>query len=94
MSLATVWYAKRARLLDGRAGEEAVATLERRLVTGQILYGFGAALALLHTYWSIAFIVIVQVWFAVGPQRLPFRRYHVRSVHQAAASAAPKHREE
>jgi len=94
MSLGTVWYAKRAGLLDGNAGAEAVAALERRLVTGQILYALGAALALLHTYWSIAFIVIVQVWFAVGPQRLPFRRYHVRSVHQAAASAAPKPKEE
>jgi uncharacterized membrane protein len=94
LSLATVWYAKRAGLLNGRAGEEAVAALERRLVLGQFLYAFGAALALFQTYWSIGFIVIVQLWFAFGPQRLPIRRYHRPSVHQAAASMAPQSEEE
>jgi uncharacterized membrane protein len=87
MSLVTVWYAKRAGLLDGTAGEEAVATLERRLVMGQILYAIGAGLALIQTFWSIGFIVLVQIWFAFGPQRLPFRRYR-----RPAAMAAPAHR--
>ena len=64
-----------SQLLDGRLAEEAVATLKRRNVIGQALYAFGAALCFIHTYWSIAFIVVVQAWFAFGP-RLPHRVQH------------------
>ena len=70
VGLASVWYARNAGLLDGPAGEAAVAALKRRLLIGQVLYAFGAVLCLIHTYWSIAFIVIVQAWLAVGT-RLP-----------------------
>lgn len=69
VSLAAIRYAMRAGLVSGRAGEEATTLLSRRLVAGQIFYAFGAALCLIRTYWSIAFIVIVQAYLAVGPHR-------------------------
>jgi hypothetical protein len=61
-------------------GEEAIHALRRRLVVGQTLYAFGASLCLANTYWSIGFIVLVQLYFAVAP-RLP------RGRAQAAAKA-------
>ena len=67
VSLAAVWYADRAGLVSGQAGAEATGLLWRRLVIGQVLYAFGAALCLIHTYWSITFIVIVQAYFAFWP---------------------------
>ena len=82
-ALASVGYAKRAGLVHGRAGEEATAALWRRLVIGQILYAFGAALCLIHTYWSIAFIVVVQAYFAFGPHHLPWAK------HQRTTPAPP-----
>jgi uncharacterized membrane protein len=72
VGIASVWYARNAGLLDGPTGEAAVAALKRRLLIGQLLYALGAAICLIHTYWSIAFIVIVQAWLAVGT-RLPRR---------------------
>jgi uncharacterized membrane protein len=78
VGLASVWYARNAGLLNGSTGEAAVAALKRRLLIGQLLYAFGAALCLIHTYWSIAFIVIVQTWLAVGT-RLPRRTRRQRS---------------
>lgn len=41
----------------------------------QSLYALGAALCVVNTYWSIAFIVLVQLNYAVAPRiRPPFRR--------------------
>ena len=31
------------------------------------LYAFGAALCVVNTYWSIAFIVLIQISYAVAP---------------------------
>jgi uncharacterized membrane protein len=73
LGLAAVWYARKAGLLDGPTGEAAAAALKRRLLIGQMLYAFGVVLCWIHTYWSIAFIVIVQAWLAVGT-RLPRRK--------------------
>lgn len=74
VSLGAIRYAKQAGLVHGEAGAEAVAALRRRLVIGQILYALGAALCLIRTYWSIAFIVVVQVYFAFGPAGRPWGR--------------------
>jgi uncharacterized membrane protein len=40
--------------------------IKRRIVIAQILYALGAALCFFNTYWSIAFIVLVQLNYAVG----------------------------
>ncbi len=48
--------------------------IKHRIVIGQALYAFGALLAIVSTYWSIAFIVLVQLNYAIAP-RIP-RRSH------------------
>lgn len=45
--------------------------LRRRILGAQALYAFGAALVVLGTTWSIAFIVLVQLNFAIAP-RIPW----------------------
>jgi uncharacterized membrane protein len=93
-SLASIHYAARAGLVSGRAGAEATGLLWRRLVIGQILYAFGAALCLIHTYWSIAFIVVVQAYFAFWPHRRFSGRHPTTSPARPLASAATSMSEE
>ena len=65
----SLWHMRRAALLrDGRA--EVVALLRRRLVAAQLLYFLGAALCVFSTYWSIGFIIAVQLYYTTGI-RLP-----------------------
>lgn len=42
--------------------------VERRIVIAQALYALGAALCLFNTYWSIGFIIAVQLVYVVGPR--------------------------
>jgi uncharacterized membrane protein len=51
---------------------EVPAAIKRRIVIAQTLYAFGAVLCLISTYWSIAFIVLVQLHYALG-LRIPRR---------------------
>jgi uncharacterized membrane protein len=46
--------------------------IKRRIVIAQALYAFGALLCLINTWWSIGFIVLVQLNYAIAP-RLPGR---------------------
>lgn len=48
--------------------------LERRIVIAQSLYAFGALLCLINTYWSIAWIVLVQLNYAIAPRIRPLFR--------------------
>jgi uncharacterized membrane protein len=64
-------YATRAGLLQPEITRDRQCAVERRIVVAQGLYAFGALLCLFNTYVSIAFIVLVQLNFALGP-RLPF----------------------
>lgn len=48
--------------------------IQRRILVAQALYAFGALLCVFSTYWSIAFIVAVQLNYAIAP-RLPWRRH-------------------
>jgi len=45
--------------------------IKRRIVVGQSLYAFGALLCVFSPYWSIGFIVLVQLNYVIVP-RLPF----------------------
>lgn len=61
---------------QGRTGQAGLspnvpAGICRRILMAQSLYAFGALLGVVNTYWSIAFIVIVQLGYAIG---LPFAR--------------------
>ena len=46
--------------------------IRRRIIVAQSLYVCGMALCVFSTYWSIAFIVLVQLNYAIAP-RLPGR---------------------
>jgi uncharacterized membrane protein len=64
-------YARRAGLLREEITYDNQCAVERRIVVAQALYAFGACLCLVNTYLSIAFIVMVQLNFALAP-RLPY----------------------
>jgi uncharacterized membrane protein len=40
----------------------------RRIIVAQALYAFGAALCVFSTYWSIGFIVLLQLNYALAPR--------------------------
>ncbi len=42
--------------------------IKRRIVIAQALYAVGALLCVVNTYWSIAFIVLVQLNYAIAPR--------------------------
>jgi uncharacterized membrane protein len=59
-------YATKARLVRDDIPEEVPPTICRRILIAQSLYALGALLCVFNTYWSIAFIVLVQLNYAVG----------------------------
>jgi uncharacterized membrane protein len=44
----------------------------RRVLLAQGLYAFGAALCIFSTWWSIGFILAVQLVYVIGPRFRPF----------------------
>ncbi len=75
-------YATRAGLLREEITHDRQCAVERRIVVAQGLYAFGACLCLLNTYVSIAFIILVQLNFALGRGCLicrKFKQAHSRS---------------
>ena len=63
-------YATRTNLLEPGTPHDASAAICRRIVFAQSLYAFGALLCVFSTYLSIAFIILVQLNYAIGPGRL------------------------
>lgn len=63
-------YAGWAGLIDSETSMEVKCAIERRILIAQALYAFGALLCLVNTYYSITFIVLVQLNYAIAP-RLP-----------------------
>jgi uncharacterized membrane protein len=61
-------YAVRAGLVKSDVAPEVIAAICRRIVAGQSLYALGALLCLFNTYWSIAFIVVVQLNYVIAPR--------------------------
>jgi uncharacterized membrane protein len=55
-----------ARLLSEDTQPEVVAAICRRILIAESLYAFGAALCVFNTYWSIAFIALVQLNYALA----------------------------
>jgi uncharacterized membrane protein len=62
-------YAMRAGLVEADLSAMIDRSVERRIIIAQALYAFGAALCLFSTYWSIGFIILVQLIYVVGPRR-------------------------
>jgi uncharacterized membrane protein len=61
-------YASRAGLVRDDLPAGAARSIECRIVVAQALYGAGALLSLVDTYWSIGFIVLVQLNYAIAPR--------------------------
>jgi uncharacterized membrane protein len=61
-------YASRTGLVTKEATPTVSALIKRRIVVGQSLYAFGALLCFINPLWSIAFIVLVQLNFAIAPK--------------------------
>jgi uncharacterized membrane protein len=69
LGLLLLWTWKeavRAKLVREDTPPDIVAAIYRRILIAQLLYAFGAALCLISTYWSIAFIVLVQLNYVVA----------------------------
>jgi len=72
VALYATWiYAGGAGLAKPEMPAEAAAAIGRRILVAQSLYALGALLCVFDTYWSIAFIVLVQLNYAIAP-RIPF----------------------
>jgi uncharacterized membrane protein len=67
-------YAVRTGLVKDDVPPDVGRIIKRRIVIGQALYAFGALLCLIDPYWSIGFIILVQLNYAVGPRRGPLSR--------------------
>jgi hypothetical protein len=61
-------YARRARLIKQDVTAEMTAASERRIITYQALYAFGALLSVFSPDLSIGFIVAVQLNAAITPR--------------------------
>jgi uncharacterized membrane protein len=61
-------HAKRAGLLRAEVTAAVDQSVEWRIVIAQALYAFGAALCVFSTYWSIGFIIAVQLNYAIAPR--------------------------
>ncbi|HEV2977669.1 MAG TPA: TMEM175 family protein [Casimicrobiaceae bacterium] len=69
LGLLLLWTWKeavRARLVREDTPPDVVTAIYHRILIAQLLYAFGAALCLISTYWSIAFIVLVQLNYVVA----------------------------
>jgi uncharacterized membrane protein len=66
-------HAAKNGLVKDDAPADIDSAIVNRIVVAQALYAFGAALCLIDTYWSIGFIVLVQLNYAFAP-RLPFAK--------------------
>lgn len=58
----------RFKLVKADIAPEISVAIKRRMVIAQALYAFGALLCIFSTYWSIAFIVLVQLYYAIAPR--------------------------
>lgn len=58
----------RLGLLKADIPAEIQMVMRWRIVSAQMLYAFGAMLCIFSTYWSIGFIILVQLNYTFGPQ--------------------------
>jgi uncharacterized membrane protein len=60
--------ATRASLIKSDTPPEVPAAICRRILIAQSFYAFGALLCIFNTYWSIGFIDLVQLYYAIAPR--------------------------
>jgi uncharacterized membrane protein len=76
-------YAVGTQLVKRDLSPSVAEAIERRIVTAQALYFVGALLCLINTYWSIGFILIVQINYAVAPRLGPLSRLWTRRIEKS-----------
>ena len=74
-------YALRAGLVKDDIPADVPAAICRRIMIAQALYAAGALLCVISTYWSIAFILLVQLNYAVAPRFAGAHRSWARMKH-------------
>jgi uncharacterized membrane protein len=75
VALLCTWrYAVRAKLVPEDLPIVIHKGVERRIIIAQALYAAGAALCIINTYWSLGFIVLVQLNYAIAPKIGVLRR--------------------
>lgn len=68
-TLCLTWVcAVRTALVKSDVSTEVIRTIRRRIALAQSVYALGALLCILSTRWSIVFIVLVQLDYAVAPR--------------------------
>ncbi|HTA38861.1 MAG TPA: hypothetical protein VK760_07290, partial [Candidatus Acidoferrales bacterium] len=67
-------HAQRAALIKEDVPMDMRKALEVRIVISQCLYAVGAALCVFNTYWSIGFILLIQINYAIAPKFGPLNR--------------------
>jgi len=70
--LASWMRAKWFGLVKAGAPKNLDSAFIRRVVVAQLFYAFGAGLCFFSTWWSIGFIVAVQLVYVIGPRFRPF----------------------
>jgi uncharacterized membrane protein len=74
----TLWWSwqcvRDAGLLKGDAPPGIDSAVARRIVVAQSLYAFGALLSVFNTYFSIGFIILVQLNYVIAPRIGVLRR--------------------
>jgi uncharacterized membrane protein len=58
----------RLHLVDDRVSHEIGTAIKRRILVAQVFYALGASLCFVNTYLSIAFIILVQLNYAMAPK--------------------------
>jgi len=61
-------YAWREELVKKEVTREAYHAVNRRVLMAQVFYAIGTALCVLNNYWSISFIVLMQLNYAIAPR--------------------------
>ncbi|MFZ0559559.1 MAG: TMEM175 family protein [Methylovirgula sp.] len=67
-------YGKSSQLVKRDLSAELADAIERRIIIAQALYALGALLCLVNTYWSLGFILLVQINYAIAPRFNPLSR--------------------
>src|SRR5579863_9149070 len=66
--LAAWWMSRHFALAKPDLPADIDGAIYRRIIVAQALYAFGAALCVFSTYWSIGFIVLLQLNYALAPR--------------------------
>ena len=68
-TLFSTWhYSVRAKLVRDDMPLVTHKGVERRIIIAQALYAAGAALCIINNYWSLGFIVLVQLNYVIAPK--------------------------